>query len=74
MDNLSAILVAIYLILGAFLSVWAIVDCIKTKREYSTLWILVVFFFPLIGAFAYFMTKPRAQFEPFKSDIQSYRK
>ncbi|AFL96539.1 PLDc N-terminal domain-containing protein [Ornithobacterium rhinotracheale] len=74
MDNLSAILVAIYLILGAFLSVWAIVDCIKTKREYSTLWILVVFFFPLIGAFAYFMTKPRAKFKPFKNNIQSYRK
>ncbi|MGV4438895.1 PLDc N-terminal domain-containing protein [Ornithobacterium rhinotracheale] len=74
MDNLSEILVEILFILWAFLSIWAIVDCIKTGRQYGILWITAIFYFPLIGAFAYFMTKSRAKFKPFKRDIQSYRK
>lgn len=67
-------LVLILFILWAFISIWAIVDCIVTGRQYGILWITAIFYFPIVGASAYFITKLRAKFEPYKGNTQSYQK
>ena len=56
------ILIAGLLIAGIFLSFWAIIDVAKSRfrsSKMNTLWLIIVFMFPIIGSLLYFQLKKR---------------
>jgi len=58
--ELAPILFIIFISLAFILWIWAIIDILKKnfkKQPASVVWILIVILFPLVGSFAYFLSK-----------------
>jgi len=58
--ELAPILFIIFISLAFILWIWAIIDILKKnfkKQPTSVAWILIVILFPLVGSFAYFLSK-----------------